>query len=167
MQGFSAVESLLSFYRELTGEEFTEQPEDTSDSVPGNTLRRMVEESLRLLKAEEEARKETLNEVSELKSRLVILQSEFDSKFPKNATISLPIPGYLRVKEDDNISIKSFRPEDDDTDETVAKKESERKALKMKEIIAKAKEKSEQTVVKKDEGGRPDSDLSISDEEPD
>ena len=76
----------------------------------------------------------------------------------------MPIPGFLRVRDEDEISIKSFRPEDDDTDETVAQKERERKCLKMEQIIAKVNQKPREEESKEKEGVNPDVDLSSSDE---
>ena len=162
MQG---VDYLLGVYLQLTSSNIDDQPEDKTISVHGPTLRTAFEEAIRQFRAEQQARAEAQGEVAELKSKLLILQSEFDSKFPQNATISLPIPGFLRVKDEDEISIKSFRPEDDDTDETVARKERERKCLKMEQIIAKVNQKPREEESKKQEEIKPDVDLSSSDEE--
>ena len=161
MQG---VDYLLGVYRQLTSSNIEDELEDKTISVHGPTLRTAFEEAIRQFRAEQQARVEAQGEVAELKSKLLILQSEFDSKFPQNATISLPIPGFLRVRDEDEISIKSFRPEDDDTDETVAQKERERKCLKMKQIIAKVNKKSSKEESQKEEGDNPDVDLSSSDE---
>jgi hypothetical protein len=83
-----------------------------------------------------------INELSiqleQLRESYAKLESEYQSKFEKDKTISIAYPQeLLKVKEDSLDSDKSFRPDEDDSEEETKRKIRAQKDKKMHEKIAK------------------------------
>lgn len=84
-----------------------------------------------------------LVELEDLKHKHVLLQAEFQSKFEKDKTISLPIPNKpnrkLFARQDSNDSANSFIPLEGETFEDYKLRELERKAKKLQDALAEGK----------------------------
>lgn len=90
-----------------------------------------------------EQEKAVLVELEDLKHKYVLLQAEFQSKFEKDKTISLPIPNKpnrkLFARQDSNDSANSFIPLEGETFEDYKLRELERKAKKLQDALAEGK----------------------------
>lgn len=83
-------------------------------------------------------------EIASLKDKLVKLEAELESKFKPNKTISLTIPQTMRPsrfldpkldKQVDNLSITSFRPDEDDDPDIIEEMILDRKGEKLDQMI--------------------------------
>lgn len=78
-------------------------------------------------------------ELQDLKHKHAVLQAEFQSKFEKDKTISLPIPNKhsarLLVRQDSNDSANSFVPLEGETVADYRLREAERKAEKLRNAL--------------------------------
>ena len=132
-------DNISSTYLQLSGRDLTAETQDTPLSINGQLLKDLL---VLLQSAADKEGQSNEEHISELRLQLeqvrhnyATLQAEYDSKFAKNQVVSLNVPARrgLNVKEEDQDSIKSFRPESDDDSDDVRRREEELKAKKRQE----------------------------------
>lgn len=81
--------------------------------------------------------RELLLQLEELRSLYAKLESDYESKFERNKTITMTIPSKaLDIDKEEIDSIKSFRPDSDDDEEDVKRRVNELKSLKVEQQLA-------------------------------
>lgn len=127
----SSDTSLADAYRSVTGLSLADYVMPGVIEVDRLLLKAVFQKIELELSREKENQEKQVHEVQlqldELRNSYAKLSSEYESKFEKNKTISLSIPGgaNLAVDQEDEDSIKSFMPDSDDDSDDIRRREDE------------------------------------------
>lgn len=123
--------SLADAYRAVTGLSLADHAMPGVVEVDRLLLKTVFQKIELEFTREKENQEKQVREVQlqldELRNSYAKLSSEFESKFEKNKTISLSIPGgaNLAVDQKDEDSVKSFMPDSDDDSDDIRRREDE------------------------------------------
>lgn len=136
---------IAEYFQQLTGHKYDKEhlPENVDVSINLRDLhaffREMQVKNIESVAKNDQQIRELTLQLESIRHAHASLEAEFQSKFEKDKSLLLQIPGtkpsHLKPMEEDDDSAKSFRPDEEDTKADVDRKLLERKMEKLQEKV--------------------------------